>query len=106
MGWIWSVRCEKFRHDFVARTFTLIAPFQPGLHRVSMGNETVPKASKQYEMHENMSSGSNGVDRERSLRKILTRLRGTNFCINRTISDHFAPSFVSQRNGPKGIQTV
>ena len=76
MGWIWSIRCEKLRHDFVAQTFTLIAPFQPGLHRVSMGNETVPKASKQYDTCQNMSLGSDGVDRERSLRKIPTRLRG------------------------------
>ena len=96
MGWIWSVRCEKFRHDYVARTFTLIAPFQPGLHRVSMGNET----------HKNMSSGSNGVDRERLLRKIPTRLRGTNLCINCTISTHFAPSLVRQRKGPKCTQRV
>ena len=65
MGWIWSVRCEKFRHDFVALTFTLIAPFQPGLHRVSMGNETAPNTSKQYETNQNMSLESNGVDRER-----------------------------------------
>ena len=106
MGWIWSVRCEKFRHDFVARTFTLIAPFQPGLHRVSMGNKTVPKASKQYKMHENMSSGSNGVNRKRSLRKIPTRLRGTKVCINCSISARFAPSFVRRRNGPKCKQTV
>ena len=69
MGWIWSVRCEKLLHDFMARTFTLIAPLQPGLYRVSMGNETVPKASKQYDMYHNMSLESNGVDRERSLRK-------------------------------------
>ena len=33
-------------------------------------------------MHQNMSLGSNGVDRERSLQKFLTRRRGTNFCIN------------------------
>ena len=26
MGWIGSVRCEKTRRDFVARTFALIAP--------------------------------------------------------------------------------
>ena len=79
-GWIWSVHCEKFRHNFVAQTFTLIAPFQPGLHRVSMGNKTVPKASEQYDMYQNMSLGSNGVDLERPLRKIPTRLCGTNFC--------------------------
>ena len=34
----------------------------------------------------------------RSLRKILTRLRGTNFC---TTSSRFAPSFVRQPNGPE-----
>src|SRR6185503_15900476 len=43
-----------------------------------------------------MSSGSNGVDWVHWLRKIQTRLRGTNFC---TSSDHFAPSFLSQPNG-------
>ena len=106
MGWIWSVRCEKFRHDFVALTFTLIAPFQPGLHRVSICNVTVPKASKQYDTYQIMSLGSNGVDMEHILRKIPTRLLGMNFCINCTISAHFAPSFVRQRNGPKSIQTV
>ena len=106
MGWFECVRCEKLQHYFVAIMFSLIAPFQPGLHRVSMGNETVPKGSKQYETHENMSSGSNGVDRERSLRKIPTRLRGTNLCINCTISTRFAPSLVRQRNGPKCTQIV
>src|SRR6185312_5034172 len=49
-------------------------------------------------MHQNISLGSNGVDRVRSLRKIPTRLRGTNFCIS---SAHFAPTFVSQPNGPQ-----
>ena len=33
-----------------------------------------------YETHQNMSLGSNGVDRVRSLRNDSTRLRGTNFC--------------------------
>ena len=31
-GWIWCVRCYKFRRDFVARTFAL---GRPVLHRVS-----------------------------------------------------------------------
>ena len=35
--------------------------------------------------------------------KNLTRLRGTNFC---TSSEHFAPSFVRQLNGPKCTQMV
>src|SRR6185312_6196937 len=54
-------------------------------------------------MHQNVSLGSNGVDRVRSLRKIPTRLRGTNFC---TSSACFAPSFVRQPNGPECTQIV
>src|SRR6185312_2733439 len=62
------------------------------------GNETVPNAPKLYETHQNISLGSNGVDRVRSLRKILTRLCGTNFC---TSSARFATSFVRQPNSPE-----
>src|SRR6185503_8258181 len=58
----------------------------------------VPNAPKRFEMHQNISLGSNGVDRVRSLRKIRTRLRGTNFC---TSSGRFARSFVRQPNGPE-----
>src|SRR6185437_256151 len=54
-------------------------------------------------MHQNVSLGSNGVDRVRLLRKIPTRLRGTNLC---TSSAHFAPSFVRQPNGPEGTKIV
>jgi hypothetical protein len=61
----------------------------------------VPNAPKQYKTHQNISLGSNGVDRVRSLRKIPTRLRGTNFC---TSSARFAQSFVRQPNGPKCTQ--
>src|SRR6185503_10285881 len=46
MGWIGCVHCEKFRRDFVARTF---APVRPVLHRVSKVNQTVPNAPKLYE---------------------------------------------------------
>src|SRR6185312_9792 len=63
----------------------------------------VPDARKCYETQQNMSLGSNGVDRVRSLRKILTRLRGTNFC---TCSAHFATSFVRQPNGSKCTKMV
>ena len=85
---------RKFRCDFMARTFALITPVQPVLHRVSGCKETLPNAPTYYETHQNMHLGSNGVDRVRSLRKILMRLRGTNFCINCISSAHFAPSFV------------
>ena len=60
------------------------------------------------EMHQNMSLGSNSVDRERSLRKIMTRLRGTEFYINCTSLARFAPSFVSSEtvpNAPKRKET-
>jgi len=50
-----------------------------------------------------MSLESNGVDRVCSLRKILMRLHGTNFC---TTSARFAPRFVRQPNGPKCIRIV
>jgi hypothetical protein len=85
---------RKIRCDFMARTRALIAPVQPVFHRVSCCNEILPNAPKHYETHENMSLGSNGVDRVRSLRKIRIRLCGTNFCINCTSSARFAPSFV------------
>ena len=68
MGWIGCVRCEKW-----------------------------------YEMHQNISLGSNGLDRVCLLRKIPTRLRGTNFC---TCLARFAPSFVRQPNDPECTQIV
>ena len=100
MGWIGCVRCKKFRPDFVARTFALVRPV---LHRDSLGNQTVLNAPKLYETNQNVSLGSNGVDRVRFLRKIPTRLRGTNFC---TSSARFAPSSVRQPNGPKCTRIV
>ena len=48
MGWIACVRCQKFRCEFMARTFALIAPVQPISHRVSCCNETIQNAPKQY----------------------------------------------------------
>ena len=49
MVWIRWLRCEKFRRDFVAWTFALIAPIRPVLHQYSSSNETVPNAPKHYE---------------------------------------------------------
>ena len=76
------------------------------LHWVSCSDKTVPNAPKHYKMHENLSFGSSGADNLRSLRKIPTRLCGTNFCINCTCSAPFAPSFGQERNSPKYTQTV
>src|SRR6185369_12906837 len=60
MGWILCVRCQKFRCEFVARTFALIALVEPISHRVSCSNETIQNAPKHYEMLQNMSLDSMG----------------------------------------------
>ena len=72
----------------MARTFALIAPVWPVLLWVLCGRETVPNAPKWKETHENLSLGSNCVDRVRRFRGILTRLCGTNSCINCTRLAH------------------
>ena len=100
MGWTGCFRCEKFRHDFVARTFAVVRNVLP---RVSQGNQMIANAPKWYKTHQNISLVCNGVDRLLSLRKIMTRLRGTNFC---TCSARFASSSVRQPNGHKCTQTV
>ena len=104
MGWIGCVHCEKSRCHFVARTFALIAPVHPILHRVSCSYEMIPNAPKLYETHQNMSLGSNGVDQVCSLWKITTWLPSTNFCINWTSLICFATSFMQLQNDPKCTQ--
>ena len=106
MWWIGCVRCENIRRDFVARTFALIAPVQPILHRVSCSNEILPNAPKHYETHQNMSLGPDGVDRVDLLQKILTQLCGLKFCINFNSSARLELSIVKHRNGPKCTQTL
>ena len=103
LGW---VRREKSRHDFLARTFALIAPVHPVLHRVSCSYETIPNASKYCETDRNIGLGSNRVVWVRSLREMPTWLRGTHFCINCTSSHRFAPSFMHLRNDNRWTQTL
>ena len=66
----------------------------------------IPNPPRHYETHQNMSLGSDGVDRVDLLQKILTRLCGTNFCINCNSLACFQPSIIKQRNGPKCTQTL
>ena len=106
MGWIRCVGCEKLQRDFVSRTFVLTAPVQYVLHQVKSSYETIPNAPKYYETDWNISLGSNMVDWVRSLRKIPTWLRGTNFCINCTSSPCISPSFMHLRNDPKCTQIL
>src|SRR6185295_17394105 len=102
MGWIGCVRCEKFRRDFEARTFALVRPV---LHRVSYGNQTAPNAPKWYEMHQNISLGSNGVDRMRSLRKIPTRPRARTFALVRPVLHRVSYGNQTVPNAPKWYKT-
>ena len=46
MGWITCIRCQKFRCEFVAWSFALIASVQPVLHRISCSYETNPKCTQ------------------------------------------------------------
>ena len=69
VGLIGCVHCEKSRRDFVARSFALIAPVHPVLHRVWCSYKTIPNAPKHHATHQNMNLGSNGVDWVRLLRK-------------------------------------
>ena len=85
------LRGTKFR--------TSSARFAPSFVRQPNG----PKCTQMVQNNENMSLGTNGVDRVRSLRKIPMQLRGTNFC---TSSARLAPSYVRQPNGPDCTQIV
>ena len=57
MGWIGCVRCDKFRCDFVARNFALIAPVQPILYQASWSNETIQNTPTHFETQQYMSLG-------------------------------------------------
>jgi len=76
---------------------TRSALFPPSFVRQPNG----PECTQWYETHQNISLGSNRVDRVRSLRKIPTRLCGTNFC---STAARFPPSFIRQPNGPESTQ--
>ena len=104
MDWISCIGCEKLQRDFMAQTFALIAPVLSILQQVSCSCKTIPNAPKDNKTDRIISLGSNGVDLVRSLRKILTSLRGTNFCINCISSVRFGTSFTQLRNKPKCTQ--
>ena len=76
---------------------TSSARFAPSFVRQPNG----PKCTQIVRNTLKNSLGSNGVDRVHLLRKIMTKLCGTNFC---TCSAPFAPSFVRQPNGPQCTQ--
>ena len=55
----------------------MLAYFAPSF----VQQKKVPNAPEREETNQNMSLGSNGVDRERSLRKILARHRAQTFAL-------------------------
>ena len=90
MGRIGCVRCEKFRRDFVARSFALVRPNSPE------GNQIVRNAAiRQFRVQR----GGSGA----FFAKIPRRFHGTKFC---TCSARFPLSFVRQPNGPEYNQIV
>jgi hypothetical protein len=46
MEWIRCARCEKFRRNFVERTYVLMVPVRPVLHQLFYNKETVRNARK------------------------------------------------------------
>ena len=78
---------------------TTLACFAPSFVRQPNGTKCT-KIVRNASKYEFRSQQGQWVS---SLRKIMTRLRGTNFG---TRSAHFALSFVRQPNGPKCIQIV
>ena len=86
--------------DFVAQTFALVRPFCTEFRKATKRSRMHPDSTK---CTKTSVSGSHGVDRVCSLRKIPMQLRAMNFC---TSSASFAPSFVRQPNGPECTQIV
>ena len=90
------------------RTFALIATVRPVLQHVLCSDEMITNEPKHYEMHKNLSLGSNGLDRVHSLWKIPSQLHGTNFCTNCTSSTslhHFSCGNETIQNAPKNYET-
>ena len=99
MGWIGCVLCEKFQRDIVARTFTPVNPFWTECCWAKNGPKCTQIVWNAPNHEFTVQWGGSGA----FVQNILTRLRGTNFCIS---SARFASSFVSQPNGPKCIKIV
>ena len=100
MGWIGWVCREKNPTRLRGTIFCTSSPrFAPSFVRQPNG----PKCTQIVRNAPNINLESNGVDQVRSLRKIPTRLRGTNFCTSLAC---FPPCFVRQPNSHKCIQIV
>ena len=104
VDWVRSLR--KNLRWLRGTNFCINCTSSPRFAPISCSYEMIPNAPKHYETHQNMSLGSNGADWVRSLWKIPTWLRGTNFCFNCTSSLCFASSFMQLWNDRKCTQTL
>ena len=104
MGWIRCVRHEKLQCDFVVRSFVLIDPVQYVVQQVSCSYETIPKAPKYYEMHRNISIGSNGGNWLCSFHKIPRDFVSRTFVLTaavRYVLHQVSCSYETIPNAPK-----
>ena len=108
MWWIGCIRCKKIPTWHCGTNFCNNCTSSPHFAPSFMQLRNDPNSPKHYATHQNMRSGSNGVDWVRSLRKIPTWLRGTNFCINcivHTVLYRVSCSYETISNGPKHYAT-
>src|SRR6185437_10668927 len=107
VDWVRSLR--KIRMWLRGTNFCINYTSSHLLHRVSCSSEMITDEPKHYETYQNMSLWSNGVDWERSLRKIPTWLHGTNFCIKiapvHTVLNRVSFSYETIPNAPKHYTT-
>ena len=100
MGWIGCVRCKKSpTRPRGTNIYTSSARFAPSFVRQPNGPECTQIVRNAPKCQIRVHWGGSGA----FVAKILTRLRGTNFC---TSLDRFASSFVRQPNGPECTQIV
>ena len=101
MGWFGCVRCQKFRRDFVARTFALVsARFAPSFVRQPNGPECTQIVRNTPKRHFRVQWGGSGA--------FIAKKFGRDFVVRTfaLVSARFAPSFVRQPKGPECTQIV
>ena len=106
MGWIWCIRWEKSRPDFVAQTFALIAP----VHRICTKFHAV---TKQSQMHPNTMQhtktriygpmGRIGCARCKKSRRDFV---AQTLALIARVDPVFASSFIQLGNDPKCTQSL
>ena len=108
MGWIECVLCEKFRCDFMAQTCALEHQFNPFCTEVHVVTKHWLMHPNTKKTHQNMSLGSNGMDRVRSCQKFLCEFVARTFALIaavQPISHRVSCSNETIQNAPKHFKT-